>query len=142
MTSISNSRRRLGSPFQVVGVLAVAVCSALSWFAWMGWDQQYQVDPITGVASGPYEVWQVIGCVLSLLALLVGALLVGVRPLPAAAALTLAFTAAWTVQAARTDETGLHAVGAVMLLAGLSMATAVVAVVTLGLRAWWVRRRS
>jgi hypothetical protein len=142
MTSISNSRRRSGPPFQVIGVPAVAVCSALSWFAWMGWDQQYQVDPVTEVASGPYEVWQVIGCALSLLALFVGALLVGVRPLPAATALTLAFTAAWTAQAARADETGLYGVGTIMVLAGLSIATTVVSLVTLGLRALWVRRRS
>jgi hypothetical protein len=142
MTSISNSRRPYGSAFQLLGVLAVAVCSASSWFAWLGWDQQYQVDPTTGVASGPYETWQVIGCALSLLALFVAALLVGVRPLSAAAALTLAFTAAWTVQAASADESGLYAVGTVLLLIGLSTATAVVSVLVLGLRARWLRQRS
>jgi hypothetical protein len=141
MASIPSSLRRPGPLFQVVGVLAVAVGSALSWLAWMGWDHQYQVDPATGVSSGPYEAWQVIGCAVSLLALFVGALLAGVRPLPACAALTLAFTAAWTAQAASADDTGLYAVGMIMLLVGLSVATTVVSVVTLVLHGRWIVRR-
>jgi hypothetical protein len=111
MTPNSAGRRQSGSAFQVMGVLAVAACSALSWFAWMGWDQEYQVNRITGVSSGPYEAWQVIGCALSLLLLFVCALLAGVRPLLAAAALTLAFTVAWTVQAASNDDTGISGSG-------------------------------
>jgi hypothetical protein len=134
MTSTPHRPRRRSSRFQIVGVLAVAVGSALSWLAWMGWDQQYQVDPATGVSSGPYEAWQVIGCALSLLVLFVGALSAGVRPLPASAALTLAFTVAWTVQAAAADDTGLYAVGAIMLLLGLGVATTVVSAVTLAIR--------
>jgi hypothetical protein len=143
MTSLFAERRRSGFPFQALGVLAVAVLSALSWLAWMGWDDQYQVDPATGVASGPYEAWQVIGCALSLLVVFVGALLAGVRPWMACAALTLAFTAAWTAQAAPDDETGMFGVGVIMLLVGLSVATIVVSAVTVGLRNWWgARRRS
>jgi hypothetical protein len=134
MTSIFSDRNRPSSRLQVVGVLGVAVISALLWYAWMGWDQQYQVDPVTGVRSGPYEAWQVIGCALSLLVVFVSALWAGVRPLPAAAALTLAFTAAWTVHAASYDDTGMYGVGMVMLLGGLSLATAVVAVATLTVR--------
>ena len=124
-----------------MGFLTVAACSALSWFAWMGWDQQYQVNPATGVSSGPYEAWQVIGCALSLLLMFVCALLAGVRPLLAAVALTLAFTAAWTGQAASNDDTGLYGVGMLMLLAGLGVATTVVSVVTLGLRDRWAAHR-
>ena len=47
---------------QVLGGLTVAVLSAGSWLAWMGWDDEYQIDPRTQVASGPYEAWQVVGC--------------------------------------------------------------------------------
>jgi hypothetical protein len=134
MTSSSAGRRRSTPWFQASGALAVAVLSALLWFAWMGWDTQYQIDPVTQVASGPYEAWQVIGCVVSLLVLLVGALLAGVRALWASAALTLAFTAAWTATAAADDETGLYGVGAILVLVGLSAGTAVVSLVVLGLR--------
>jgi len=121
-------------------VIAVAVLAALTWFAWMGWDTTYQVDPVTQVASGPYEAWQVIGCALSLLVLLVGALLAGVRPIPASAALTLAFTAAWTATAAPNDETGLYGVGMILVLVGLTAGTTVVSLVVLGLRRLWSGR--
>jgi hypothetical protein len=141
MTPIFGGRRRLGFWFQVVGVLIVAAGSALSWLTWLGWDHQYQQDPVTGVWSGPYEAWQVVGCALSLLALFVAALLGGVRPVPASAALTLAFTAAWTAEAAPQDVTGLYGVGMLMLLVGLGIGTTVVSVVTLGLRSWWLARR-
>jgi len=119
---------------QVVGTAVVAVLSVLIWYAWLGWDTGYQVDPVTQVESGPYEAWQVAGCGVSLVALLAGALLAGVRPLLASAALTLAFTAAWTVNAASSDETGLFGVGAVLLLIGLAAGTTVVSVVVTGLR--------
>jgi hypothetical protein len=71
----------------------------------------------------------------TLLLVLVGALLLGVRPLVACAAMTVAFTAAWTTTAASADETGLFVVGAVLVLLGLAAATAVVAWVTTRIRA-------
>ena len=61
--------------------------------------------------------------------------------MPASAALTLAFTAAWTAEAAPRDVTGLYGVGMLMLLAGLSVGTFVVSVVILGLRQRWLARR-
>ena len=140
MTSISAGRSRPGLLFQAAGTLLVGVLAALSWVAWMGWDQQYQTDA-AGNVSGPYETWQVVGCAGSLLALFVGALLAGVRPVPASAALVLAFTVAWTVQAAAEDETGMYGVGTVLLLIGLTAATAVVAAVTLAVRNRWSARR-
>jgi hypothetical protein len=121
-------------------VAAVAVGSALAWFGWMGWDNQYQQDPVTGQWSGPYEAWQVIGCALSLLALFVSAILASVRPLVAGLALTLA-TAAWTAQAAPSDPTGLYGVGMMMLLVGLSIGSMLVSVITLHLRDHWLNRR-
>jgi hypothetical protein len=143
MKSIFGSHSRLGFWFQLVGVLCVAAGSVLSWWAWLGWDHQYQQDAVTGVWSGPYEAWQVVGCALSLLVLFVGALLAGVRPVPASAALTLAFTATWTAEAAPQDETGMYGVGMLMLLVGLSVGTILVSVATLGLRErWQARRRS
>ncbi|MBG0560231.1 hypothetical protein [Actinoplanes aureus] len=134
MSSAVFSSRYRAYPWQVVGVVAVAGLAVLLWFAWLGWDHEYQVDPRTGVASGPYEVWQVAGCALSLLVLLLGALMLRLRPVSTSAALTLAFTAVWTVDAASRDTTGLYGVGTLMLLAGLAAATAVVSVVFLHLR--------
>jgi hypothetical protein len=141
MTTISGGRVRSTSWFQIAGASAVAVLAALAWFAWMGWDSQYQVDPVTQVASGPYEAWQVIGCAISLLVLLVGALLAGVRPVPASAALTVAFTAAWTATVAPGDETGMSGVGTTLLLCGLTAATMVVSSAFVGLRRLWSGRR-
>jgi hypothetical protein len=128
-----------GIEFQVAGVVAVALLSASSWLLWMGWDREYQV--VDGVTSGPYEAWQVAGCALSLLVVFVGALLLGVRPLLAAPALILAFTTAWTVQAAGEDETGLYGVGTIALLIGLTAGTALVSAVVVPLRAARLARR-
>lgn len=116
-----------GTASQVGGAVAVAVLTVGVWFAWLGWDTNYQVDA-AGQQSGPYEGWQVAGCVLSLVALLAGAILAGVRAFPAAAALTVAFTVAWTVRAAATDDSGLFVVGAVLVLVGTALGSAFVAV--------------
>ncbi|MGK5740422.1 hypothetical protein [Micromonospora sp. URMC 103] len=128
-------RRRSSSPlFQTVGPLLVALLSAASWYAWLGWDDEYRVDPVTGAVSGPYAVWQVLGCALTLLAVFVAALLVGVRPVPAGAALTLAFSAAAAVTWARRDDSGLYVIGVGLLLVGLAAGTAVVSVLVRALR--------
>ncbi|GIE79192.1 hypothetical protein Aph02nite_51420 [Actinoplanes philippinensis] len=117
----------------LAGVL-VALLSALTWFAWLGWDDEYQTDPVTGVESGPYEAWQVAGCAVSLLILLVVVELAGARPLPASIGLTLGFVAAWTADAARSDTTGLFGVGALMLFLGLTIGSAMVSGLVVGLR--------
>jgi hypothetical protein len=125
MTPSSNVTRRPVPTGQVVGAIAVAGLSAAAWFAWMAWDSEYQVDPVTQVASGPYETWQVVGCGVSLIVVFVAALVLRVRPVFASVALVVAFTAAWTWTASRADQTGLVGVGAIMVATGLSMATAV-----------------
>jgi hypothetical protein len=131
--------RERGNAFQVSGFVAVAILSALSWFGWMGWDGEYRI--VDGEQTGPYEAWQVAGCVLSLLVILVGALLLGVRPWLAAPALILAFTTSWTVQAAGRDDSGLYPVGALALLIGLTAGAALVSAVVVPLRAARLARR-
>ncbi|MBO0596711.1 hypothetical protein I2485_04450 [Nesterenkonia sp. E16_7] len=106
----------------------VILGSAGAWFAWMGWDQEYQVDPVTGLASGPYEAWQVIGCGITLLAVAVPAS--WGRHWKAALLLPPSFTLAWSVTAAAEDMTGLWMVGAVMVLIGSSLGTAAILGVT------------
>jgi len=96
------------------------------YWGWLGWDQQYQRDPLTGQASGPYQAWQVIGCALTLSGLALGS---GALRCPGltVAVLPVAFTVAWSVPAANMDETGLWAVGAFLILAGTLMGSAVLA---------------
>lgn len=119
------------------GAALLAVATAATWFAWLGWDDEYQVDPATGSSSGPYEAWQVIGCVITLLVL---GLAVGVFVSPwLLAVVPPVFTVVWTVDAAGSDDSGLFIVGAVLVLFGTSFGSAVVALVAIGLRA--LRRR-
>jgi hypothetical protein len=105
------------------------VLSALAWVGWLAWDDEYQIDPATGIASGPYETWQVVGCVLTLLvaAVLAGAAL---RPDVAALCVTIPFTVCWAVSAGREDETGLFAAGALFIAVGLFLGSWAVATVT------------
>ncbi|HWS32746.1 MAG TPA: hypothetical protein VN408_08380, partial [Actinoplanes sp.] len=88
----------------------------------------------------PYEAWQVVGCALSLLVLLVGAVWAGAWEVAAAPALTVGFTAAWTVQAAQQpDQTGLFVIGAVAVLIGVGIASAVVSILLHAARGRWTR---
>lgn len=112
------------------GLFALAAATVVVWWAWLGRDTEMYLDPETGNYAGPYTTAQVAGAVLTLAALLVAAVLLRVPALPAAAVMTVAFTAAWTAQAAATDESGLFAVGAILVLAGMTAGTTVVALLT------------
>ena len=59
------------------------------------------------------------------------AVLLGVRPLYASAALVAAFTAAWTWTAAHQNTSGLLVLGALLVAAGLSLATGIGSWITL-----------
>lgn len=111
-------------------------CAALCWFAWLAWDRTYQLDPVTGVASGPYETRQVLGAVVTLAVLAsVGALWAG--PRETILSLTIGFTAAWSASAAADDDTGLWVVGALLVLAGMALGVGLVtSIVTLLSRRW------
>lgn len=108
----------------------VTLGSAGAWFAWLGWDQEYQVDPVTGMAHGPYEAWQVIGCGVTLLAVALPAS--WGRHWKSVLLLPPSFTVAWSETAAAEDLTGLWMVGAIMVLIGSSVGAAVVLGVTSG----------
>lgn len=113
---------------RVLRTAALAVLAAACWFAWLAWDTTYQVDPATGVASGPYEAWQVLGCVLSLaVAVVIGTAVLGGRV--TVVVTTLAFTFAWSVTAS-SDGSGLWLVGALLVLVGVAVGASVVAAVT------------
>ena len=113
----------------LIGPLVVAAATVATWWVWLGRDTEYQIDA-NGNTTGPYTTAQVAGCVLTMLVVLVVAVLAGVHPLAAAAAMTVAFTVAWTVQAAFTDDSGLFAVGAILVFAGTATGSTMVALLT------------
>ncbi|MGC0330939.1 hypothetical protein RKD23_003929 [Streptomyces sp. SAI-170] len=59
-------RRRPKALHQLLATLGVTAVAAGAWAGWLGWDQHRDVHP-DGSTTGPYEAWQVIGLVLSLL---------------------------------------------------------------------------
>jgi len=114
----------------LIGPVVVAVATVVAFFGWLGRDTTRTVDPLTGHESGPWSAGQVAGCLLTLLVVLVAAVLLGVPALIAAAAMTVAFVVAWTAAAAASDDSGLFAVGAVLVLIGMAVGTVVVALLT------------
>lgn len=124
---------------KIVGMAARAAVTALAsagtWFAWLGWDHQYQWDSQTQTWQGPYETWQVVGCAVSFI--VVAAL--AARWLPiwlVVPVMPIAFTLAWAGPAAREDDTGLWIVGALMVATGTSVGALVVALVSNGVARW------
>lgn len=120
-----------------VGVLAatgvvLAALTVAAWYGWLGWDHEYQLDPVTAVVSGPYEASQVVGCVLTLIALALAAGVL-VDPRLPVLVMPLAFTMAWSIDAAGQDDTGLWAVGAIMILVGTVTGAGALAALAAGL---------
>jgi len=116
-------------PRTLIGSVVVAAATVIVWWVWLGRDTGYQIAA-DGTMSGPYTTAQVAGCILSMLVVLVVAVLSRVRPLAAAAAMTVAFTAAWTVRAATSDDPGLFLVGAILIFGGMAAGSTVVAMLT------------
>ena len=116
-----------------LGAIGTAAATVAAWWAWLGWDTEYETDPVTLHESGPYEPWQVIGCVLTLAVIAVVSGLLLAQWL-AALAMTIAFTAAWSVGAVASDESGLGVVGAIGVFVGVAIGSTVLSVV-----AWAVR---
>jgi hypothetical protein len=118
----------------VLGAIATAAAAVAAWWVWLGWDAERRLDPVTQVESGPFEAWQVVGFVLTLVLLAVLAALV-VAPWLVAPAMTLAVTGAWSVWAAGGDDSGLWVVGAVAVFLGSAVGSTVVCVTV-----WAIRR--
>ncbi|CAM5737137.1 hypothetical protein SALBM311S_04130 [Streptomyces alboniger] len=115
---------RTGLPkpvLQLVQILVSAGLSLAAWAAWLGWDQHRDVQP-DGSTTGPYEAWQVIGLVLTLLLPVYWA---ASRRYFAGAVLgtTVGLTvAAWYDWS--DDSSGLFAVGVGMVMIGTLAVTA------------------
>ncbi|EXF24237.1 hypothetical protein BG28_07260 [Nesterenkonia sp. AN1] len=120
--------------------LFVILGSAGAWFGWMAWDQEYQVDPVTGMEHGPYEAWQVIGCGITLL--LIALWTSRSRWWLTVLLLPPSFTVAWSLTAAAEDSTGLWLVGAMLVGIGSTLGTVVVLGITRLTQVIWRQRRS
>lgn len=121
---VNEARVRNGAMFQLLGAVILAGTTVAVWWLWLGTDTRYEIDPVTGARTGPYEPGQVVGCVLSLLVIaVVGGLLW--RPWIVVVAMTVAFTVAWSMAAASEDATGLWGVGAVLVAVGMAGGSAV-----------------
>lgn len=117
-------------PRQALAVLLLAVVAAALWAAWLGWDQHRDVHP-DGSTTGPYQAWQVIGLVLTLLPPVLWAALR--RHFPAAVLGTTTGLAAAAWYDWSDDASGLFAVGVAMITVGSLAATALVCAVTAGI---------
>ncbi|MGY6024356.1 hypothetical protein [Streptomyces spinosirectus] len=111
---------------QLLSILVLAGVSLAGWAAWLGWDQHRDVQP-DGSTTGPYEAWQVIGLVLTLLAAVYWAVsrrYFAGAVLGTTAGLTVAAYADWS-----DDSSGLFMIGVGMVMMGSLVVTAVVSAV-------------
>ncbi|MFD3623226.1 hypothetical protein [Streptomyces sp. NPDC058698] len=120
-------RPRLLKPGNRLLVLpALTLVTLGAWAAWLGWDQRHDVQP-DGSETGPYEAWQVIGLVLTLLAPVYWAASrrhIADAVLGTTAGLTVAAYYDWS-----DDASGLFVVGVGMVLVGSLIATTVASTV-------------
>ncbi|MEU3032791.1 hypothetical protein ACPCBC_17215 [Streptomyces incarnatus] len=108
---------------QSVWVLGLGVVAGGLWGGWLGWDQYRDVGA-GGVGSGPYQVWQVAGLVVSLLVVVCWAALRR-HTVATVAGTTIGLTlAAWCDWS--DDSSGLFAVGVAMVMVGSLGATGLV----------------
>lgn len=96
--------------------LSAAAVAALLWALWLGWDTGYDIDPLTGNSSGPYEPWQVLGLAASVSAQAVW-FRTRMRPGLAAASMTAGITAAAAFSFSQ-DDSGLAAIGVALIFLG------------------------
>ncbi|GAA4316580.1 hypothetical protein GCM10023086_39020 [Streptomyces venetus] len=111
---------------QLLSILVLAGVSTAMWAAWLGWDQHRDAQP-DGSTTGPYEAWQVIGLVLTLLVPVCWA-----ASRRSNAGAVLGTTAGLTVAAFydwSDDASGLFMVGVVLVMVGSLGVTALVSAV-------------
>ncbi|MFJ7947647.1 hypothetical protein ACIQ6K_28945 [Streptomyces sp. NPDC096354] len=111
---------------QLLAILVPAAVAPALWAAWLGWDQHRDVQP-DGTTTGPYEAWQVIGLVLTLLAPVYWAASrrhIAGAVLGVTAGLTVAAYCDWS-----DDSSGLFMVGVGMVMVGSLVVTAAISTV-------------
>ncbi|MGW5274150.1 hypothetical protein ACWEQP_16475 [Streptomyces sp. NPDC004044] len=111
---------------QLLAILVLAAVALAVWAAWLGWDQHRDVQP-DGTTTGPYEAWQVIGLVLTLLVPVYWAAsrrYIAGAVLGVTVGLTVAAYFDWS-----DDSSGLFMVGVGMVMVGSLVVTAVISTV-------------
>lgn len=114
-----------------MAILVPAVLALAVWAAWLGWDQHRDVQP-DGSETGPYEAWQVIGLVLTLLAPVYWAAsrrYIAGAVLGVTGGLTVAAYYDWS-----DDSSGLFMVGVGMVMMGSLVVTGVASAVIASVR--------
>jgi peptidoglycan/LPS O-acetylase OafA/YrhL len=108
--------------------VALGVAATVSYLAFLGWDRNKDVDPVTGAETGPYEAWQVVG-----LGLVVAVLAFGAgrqhQVVPALVGIPAGLTLAFVVAAVTSPDADLWLVGAVLVALGSAAGTALVALI-------------
>lgn len=117
--------------FQLLSFLLLTAAVVGAWAAWLGWDQERNDGP-GDTETGPYEVWQVGGLVLTLLVAVV-VVAYARHFVPAVLGPTVGLTSAsfsdWS-----DDNSGLYIVGVGLIMMGAFVGSALVAVVVGALR--------
>lgn len=111
---------------QLLVTLVLTLVTLAAWAAWLGWDQHRDVQP-DGSETGPYEAWQVIGLVLTLMAPVYWAAsrrYIAGAVLGPTVGLTVAAYYDWS-----DDGSGLFMVGVGMVMVGSLIVTAAVSAV-------------
>ncbi|MEU6772313.1 hypothetical protein [Streptomyces sp. NPDC046759] len=115
----------------VVSIVVLAGVSVAAWAAWLGWDQHRDVHA-DGSMTGPYQAWQVIGLVVTLLVPVCWAAhrrYFAGTVLGTTAGLTLAACLDWS-----DDSSGLFMIGVGMVMIASLVVTVLVCAVTASLR--------
>ncbi|WP_328910724.1 hypothetical protein OG230_15055 [Streptomyces sp. NBC_00234] len=127
------SQRPLKLVPQLTAILVLAVMTLAVWASWLGWDQHRDVQP-DGSETGPYEAWQVIGLLLTLLAPVYWAAsrrYIAGAVLGVTAGLTVAAFYDWS-----DDASGLFLIGVGMIMMGSLAVTGVASAVIVSVKAW------
>ena len=117
---------------QLMAILVLAVLTLAVWAAWLGWDQHRDVQP-DGSVTGPYEAWQVIGLVVTLLAPVYWAAsrrYIAGAVLGVTVGLTVAAYYDWS-----DDSSGLFMVGVGLIMVGSLVVTGVASAVIASVKA-------
>ncbi|MFM9551174.1 hypothetical protein SAMN04487980_101945 [Streptomyces sp. cf124] len=125
------SERLRNTAAPLLPTLVTAVSALALWALWLGWDQHRDLHP-DGSSTGPYEAWQVIGLVLTLLGPVYW--VASRRHITSAVAgttagLTVASYLDWS-----DDASGLYGVGVTMVMLGTIAVTTGVSFLIAALR--------
>ena len=100
--------------------LVTAAASLTMWALWLGWDQRRDLHP-DGSSTGPYEAWQVLGLVLTLLVPVYWA--ASRRHITSAVVGTTAGLTAASFYDWSDDASGLYVIGVFLVMLGTAAVT-------------------